>query len=109
VHAYTLVDAHAGYRITRGGRVHSFALRNDNILDVLYRDAASRVRDFAPNPGRNISPRTDRGMFDVHPVGDPLLFEIPDSVLGRDMAVMSRKEVAEHPCRDNSHIRTHFS
>jgi iron complex outermembrane recepter protein len=55
VHAYTLVDAHAGYRITRGGRMHSFSLRADNVLDVLYRDAASRVRDFAPNPGRNIS------------------------------------------------------
>jgi iron complex outermembrane recepter protein len=55
VDAYTLLDAHAGYRLTRAGRVHSFSLRADNILDVPYRDAASRVRDFAPNPGRNIS------------------------------------------------------
>jgi hypothetical protein len=34
--------------------------------------------------------RTDRGLFDVHHVGDRLLFEVPDSMLGRDMALMSR-------------------
>jgi hypothetical protein len=34
--------------------------------------------------------RTDRGLFDVHHVADRLLFEIPDSILGRDMALMSR-------------------
>jgi iron complex outermembrane recepter protein len=55
VTAYTLADAHVAYRLARGGRVHSFSLRADNIFDVPYRDAASRVRDFAPNPGRNIS------------------------------------------------------
>ena len=36
------------------------------------------------------SARTDEGMFDVHRVGDQLLFEIPDDLLGRDMIVMSR-------------------
>ncbi len=30
------------------------------------------------------------GLFDVHRVGDRLLFEIPDSMLGRDMIIMSR-------------------
>jgi len=34
--------------------------------------------------------RTDTGLFDVHQVGERLLFEIPDSILGRDMVVMSR-------------------
>jgi hypothetical protein len=34
--------------------------------------------------------RTDSGMFDVHRVGDRLLFEIPDALLGRDMLIMSR-------------------
>ncbi|CAN5360459.1 zinc-dependent metalloprotease [soil metagenome] len=34
--------------------------------------------------------QTDRGMFDVHRVGDRLLFEIPDALLGRDMLIMSR-------------------
>ena len=33
---------------------------------------------------------TDDGLFDVHRVDDRLLFEIPDSLLGREMIVMSR-------------------
>jgi hypothetical protein len=33
---------------------------------------------------------TQRGLFHVHRVSDRMLFEIPDSLLGRDMAVMSR-------------------
>jgi hypothetical protein len=33
---------------------------------------------------------TDEGLFDVHRVGDRLLFEIPDEMLARDMVVMSR-------------------
>src|SRR5690625_4711820 len=33
---------------------------------------------------------SDAGLFTVHRVGDRLLFEIPDGVLGRDMALMSR-------------------
>jgi len=47
----------------------------------------------APQPYATVVPagtQTQRGLFDVHRVGDRLLFEIPDSVLGRDMAVMSR-------------------
>jgi hypothetical protein len=36
------------------------------------------------------SAQTDRGLFHVHRVGDRLLFEIPDTLLGRDMALMSR-------------------
>jgi iron complex outermembrane recepter protein len=39
----------------RGRGVHSLTLRADNVTDVLYRDAASRIKDFAPNPGRNVS------------------------------------------------------
>lgn len=33
---------------------------------------------------------TRRGLFDVHRVDEKLLFEIPDSLLGREMIVMSR-------------------
>ena len=36
------------------------------------------------------SAETDRGLFDVHRIDDRLLFEIPDSIFGRDMAIMSR-------------------
>ncbi|TVP75383.1 MAG: DUF5117 domain-containing protein [Gemmatimonadales bacterium] len=33
---------------------------------------------------------TQAGLFDVHQVDDRLLFEIPDTILGRDMVIMSR-------------------
>ncbi len=36
------------------------------------------------------SAETEAGLFDVHRVGEQLFFEIPDSLLGRDMMVMSR-------------------
>ena len=52
---YTLVDLAAGIQLTRGRMVHSITLRADNVGDVLYRDATSRIKDFAPNPGRNVS------------------------------------------------------
>jgi iron complex outermembrane recepter protein len=53
--AYTLVDLDVGLRLNHGGRVHSLTLRADNLLDALYRDATSRIKDFAPNPGRNLA------------------------------------------------------
>ena len=33
---------------------------------------------------------SSEGLFDVHRVGESILFEIPDAMLGRDMIVMSR-------------------
>jgi hypothetical protein len=60
--------------------------------------AAAQPADY-----RSVVPataRTDRGMFDVHRVGDRLLFEIPDSLLGRDMAVMSRYAAAQADLAD---------
>jgi hypothetical protein len=42
-----------------------------------------------------VSARSDDGLFTVHHVGDRLLFEIPDSLLGRDMALMSRYAAAQ--------------
>jgi iron complex outermembrane recepter protein len=53
--AWTLVDAHLGARLTRSGQVHSLTLRADNLLDTLHRDSASRIKAFAPNPGRNVA------------------------------------------------------
>lgn len=44
-------------------------------------------------PYRDVVPTTaqsEAGLFGVHRVGATLLFEIPDSLLGRDMIVMSR-------------------
>jgi hypothetical protein len=49
---------------------------------------------FAQDRGYNdvvpATAQTDDGLFDVHRVGDTLLFEIPDAMLGRDMIIMSR-------------------
>lgn len=53
--AYTLVNLSAGYNRIVGGYVHSITLRADNVGDVRYWDASSRLKRFAPNPGRNLS------------------------------------------------------
>ena len=52
--AYTLVDLSAGLTLILGGQVHSITLRADNLLDERYFDATSRIKRFAPNPGRNL-------------------------------------------------------
>jgi iron complex outermembrane receptor protein len=53
--AHTLLRLHAGLRVTRGGAVHSLSLRAENLGDAVHREATSRVKDFAPGPGRNLS------------------------------------------------------
>jgi iron complex outermembrane recepter protein len=53
--AYTLLDAHLGWRVVLAGHDHLIQLRGENLGNAHYRDAASRIKDFAPNPGRNIS------------------------------------------------------
>ena len=52
---YTLVDLSAGATLMRDGRVHSITVRADNVFDVLYREPTSRIKAFAPNPGRNLT------------------------------------------------------
>ena len=51
---YTLVDLEVGVRMSVGGTRHSLTVRVDNVGNALYRDASSRIKDFAPNPGRNV-------------------------------------------------------
>lgn len=53
--AHTLVHLSAGYTRIVGGYVHSVTLRADNLADVRYWDASSRIKRFAPNPGRNLT------------------------------------------------------
>jgi iron complex outermembrane recepter protein len=53
--AYTLFGLDGGVRLQRGGSTHSVVLRVENLTDRLYRDAASRIKEFAPNPGRNVA------------------------------------------------------
>jgi iron complex outermembrane receptor protein len=52
---YTLVNLSAGLNLIRTSFVHSITLRVDNVLDERYRDAASRIKSFAFNPGRNLT------------------------------------------------------
>lgn len=53
--AHTLINLSAGYTRILGGYVHSLTLRADNVGDVRYWDASSRIKRFAPNPGRNLA------------------------------------------------------
>ncbi len=53
--SYTLLNASAGMNVVAGGRVHSVTLRVDNVGDTKYFDATSRIKEFAPNPGRNVA------------------------------------------------------
>jgi iron complex outermembrane recepter protein len=53
--AYTVLNLSAGYNLTLGARVNSIVVRIDNLTDEQYRDAASRIKGFAYNPGRNVS------------------------------------------------------
>ncbi len=53
--AYTLVNLSVGFNALTGGRVTNLTLRADNLFDVRYVDATSRIKNFAANPGRNIS------------------------------------------------------
>lgn len=57
-------------------------------VGLLAAPAAGQLQPY--NEVVPASAETRAGLFDVHQVGDRLLFEIPDSLLGRDMMIMSR-------------------
>ncbi|HUF66686.1 MAG TPA: TonB-dependent receptor [Gemmatimonadaceae bacterium] len=52
---YDLVNVSLGYNIVGGGLYHTITLRIDNLFDEEYRDATSRIKQFAFNPGRNFA------------------------------------------------------
>lgn len=58
------------------------------LMSVLPLSAFAQVRPYSEVVTTGAT--TDRGLFDVHRVGGNLLFEIPDSLLGREMIIMSR-------------------
>jgi hypothetical protein len=65
--------------------------------------AAPALASAQTQPYRTVVPasaQSDAGLFTVHRVGETLLFEIPDSILGRDMAVMSRYARAQQDLAD---------
>jgi iron complex outermembrane recepter protein len=46
--------AGAGYRWAEGDRIHTVTLSINNVLDTEWRDHLSRIKDVAPQPGRNV-------------------------------------------------------
>jgi iron complex outermembrane receptor protein len=53
--AFNLVNLSAGYVFNLRGQAGSMTVRVDNLFDEKYRDATSRIKLFAFNPGRNFS------------------------------------------------------
>jgi iron complex outermembrane recepter protein len=49
-----LLNAGVGLRWAMGDRFHTLTLQADNLLDTEWRDHLSRIKDVAPQPGRNI-------------------------------------------------------
>src|SRR5207245_1660961 len=49
---YTVVNLGAGLRFTRQRFVHNISLHCDNVLNRVYRDNLSVIKDFIPQPGR---------------------------------------------------------
>ena len=53
--AHAILRIHAGFRFAAANRHHSIMLRMENLTNELHREATSRIKDFAPGPGRNIA------------------------------------------------------
>jgi iron complex outermembrane recepter protein len=49
-----LLNVGFGLRWSAGERLHSVTARVDNVLDTEWRDHLSRIKDVAPQPGRNV-------------------------------------------------------
>lgn len=53
--AHTIVRLHAAVRFRAAGQRHTLSLRAENLTNALHREATSRIKDFAPGPGRNLA------------------------------------------------------
>ncbi|MBI1809708.1 MAG: TonB-dependent receptor [Gemmatimonadetes bacterium] len=51
---YAVVNAGFGWRYVQGGVVHNITLRVDNVLNAVYRDNLSVIKDFLPQPARGV-------------------------------------------------------
>ena len=49
---YGIVNIGAGLRIAQGGVVHNISAHCDNLLNQVYRDNLSVIKDFLPQPAR---------------------------------------------------------
>jgi iron complex outermembrane receptor protein len=50
---YGVVNCGAGIRLSSGGVVHVVSVHCDNLLDKVYRDNLSVIKDFIPQPARS--------------------------------------------------------
>lgn len=51
---YGLLNGGAGFRWGEGARFHTLTLSINNLTDAVWRDHLSRIKDVAPQPGRNV-------------------------------------------------------
>jgi iron complex outermembrane recepter protein len=51
---YGLLHSGAGLRWSERARFHTLTLSVDNLTDAVWRDHLSRIKDVAPQPGRNV-------------------------------------------------------
>lgn len=51
---FALLDAAVGYRFAHGPLIHSITLRGRNLTNAVWRDHLSRIKDVAPQSGRDI-------------------------------------------------------
>jgi iron complex outermembrane recepter protein len=49
---YTVLNLGVGMRFTQAGVVHNISLHVDNLLNTVYRDNLSVIKDFIPQPAR---------------------------------------------------------
>ena len=52
---FAVAFATVGYRFLHQDRFHTVTLRVDNLFDAEYREHLSRIKEFMPEPGRNVS------------------------------------------------------
>lgn len=52
--AYATLYAELGLRLTARGTFHRLSLRGRNLTDATWRNHTSRIKDVAPQPGRNV-------------------------------------------------------
>jgi iron complex outermembrane recepter protein len=51
---YSYASASAGLRWTAAHRLHTLTLNVNNLADTVWRDHLSRIKEVAPQPGRNV-------------------------------------------------------
>jgi iron complex outermembrane recepter protein len=51
---HALLSAGGGFRWSRASQLHTVTLQVDNVTDTAWRDHLSRIKEVAPQPGRNV-------------------------------------------------------